>query len=478
MWHVPGIKHDSLGILANEALKSVEDLLYLAMDRRIRLAVTGLNQAGKTVFITSLIHQLLQGARLGGLPFFRVVAEGRYQGAKIVLQPNMEIASFRYDQFIQSLMGDPPAWPRATDGLSEIRLALRFRPSGLLRGHLMSGTTIHLDIIDYPGEWLLDLPLLGQGYCQWSREVLALCEQEPRRSLAQSWLDHLSGEDPLQDADEGRIRQASRLFTEFLVRCKEAPVGLSFLQPGRFLIPGDLKDTPLLTFCPLRCTVESMKEGSMLQVMSERFESYKELVVRRFYRDHFSRFDRQIVLVDVLKGLNRGPENFGDMSRSLKSIMKNFDYGRSSLLGRMFQPKIDRLLFAATKSDHVAANQHGNMERLLERMVMDQVNDVSFYGVKVESMAIASIVSTETVVQEHQGRRLSFVRGRPKGRQEEVLLFPGEIPETIPKPEAWKKERFNFLEFEPAGSDWNDQTSLPHLRLDWALDFLLGDKLT
>ncbi|MBF0173550.1 MAG: YcjX family protein [Magnetococcales bacterium] len=478
MWTTPNLEKNTFGSLVTEARKSLEDLLYLAMDRRVRLAVTGLNQAGKTVFITSLIHQLLQGARLGGLPFFQVVAEGRFQGAKTVLQPNMAIAAFRYDLFIQSLMDHPSAWPKATDGLSEIRLAIRFRPSGMLHSRLRSSTTIHLDIIDYPGEWLLDLPLLGQDFFQWSNEVFDLCEHAPRRDLAQPWLDHLSRLDPLQHAEEGTLRQASRLFTDFLLACKREPVGLSYLQPGRFLIPGDLKDTPLLTFCPIRCSADSAKAGSVAQVMAERFESYKERVVRRFYQDHFSHFDRQIVLVDLLKGLNRGPDHFSDMSRSLKSILKNFDYGRASLISRLWQPRIDRLLFVATKADHVAANQHGNMERLLARMVMDHANEAAFHGVKVETMAIASVVSTETVVKEHQGRRLSFVRGRPKGRAEDVLLFPGEIPEKIPRPEAWQGERFNFLEFEPRIRGLEADDRLPHLRLDLALDFLLGDKLT
>ncbi|MBF0423717.1 MAG: YcjX family protein [Magnetococcales bacterium] len=467
----------TLKSLLTETRKGFEDLLYLAMDRRIRLAVTGLNQAGKTVFITSLIHQLLMGARLGGLPFFRVVADGRFQGAKTVLQSSMDIPAFRYDQFIESLKGHPAQWPRATDGLSEIRLAIRFRPGGLLHTRFKSTHTVYLDIIDYPGEWLLDLPLLGQSFNDWSNEIFALCKTPPRETLSRPWLTYLRQLQPLQPAEEGVLRQASRLFTDFLLACKREPFGLNYLQPGRFLIPGDLKDAPLLTFCPMPATERLPEPGSLAQVMAQRFESYKELVVWRFYQQHFSNFDRQIVLVDLLKGLNRGPDHFADMSRSLKSILKNFDYGRSSLLSRLLQPRIDRLLFVATKSDHVAANQHNNLERLLRRIVMDSVNEAAFNGVAVETMAISSIVSTETVVKEYEGKRLSFVRGCPKGRSEEVLLFPGEIPEKIPRPEEWHTERFNFLEFEPGSPMDDGDGRLNHYRLDLVLDFLLGDKL-
>ena len=41
-----------------------------------------------------------------------------------------------------------------------------------------------LDIVDYPGEWLLDLPLLDKSYAQWSAESLALSREAPRAHLA------------------------------------------------------------------------------------------------------------------------------------------------------------------------------------------------------------------------------------------------------------------------------------------------------
>jgi len=36
---------------------------------------------------------------------------------------------------------------------------------------------LYLDIIDYPGEWLLDLPLLNKSYAQWSQQTLAQLKQ-------------------------------------------------------------------------------------------------------------------------------------------------------------------------------------------------------------------------------------------------------------------------------------------------------------
>ena len=43
-------------------------------------------------------------------------------------------------------------------------------------------------------------------------------------------------------------------------------------------------------------------------MMERRYEAYKDVVVRPFYREHFARLDRQIVLVDALAAFNAGPD--------------------------------------------------------------------------------------------------------------------------------------------------------------------------
>ena len=467
----------SLAEIISESQKTLNDLAHLALDRRVRLAVTGLSQSGKTAFTTSLIHQLLHGLGGSNMPFFNVVAENRFLGAKTMLQPNMEIPAFRYDQFVATLTAETPEFPRATDGLSEIRLAIRFQPSGLLKRQLSPTATLFLDIVDYPGEWLMDLPLLNMSFNEWSEQIFEFCASGARIPLAAEWLAYLQGLDGNRTADEESMRQASQLYTRFLQTCRDQKTGLSYLQPGRFLIPGDLKDAPILTFCPLEKPADHPQSGSFYEVMEKRFESYKDRVVGKFYTDHFANFDRQIVLVDIQKALNHGPSSFGDMQSSLQGILNSFAYGNSNIFTRLFQPKIDKLLFVATKADHVAANQHPNLERLLNRMVVRPVNEAIFQGVEVKTLAISSVVCTQTVVRDHHGRRLSFVKGIPKGRSEEVMLFPGEIPESIPTTSDWEENRFNFLDFQPPTIAGGRVGQIPHLRMDQAIEFLLGDKL-
>ncbi|MBF0341807.1 MAG: YcjX family protein [Magnetococcales bacterium] len=462
-----------------QVVHQLDDLVHLTLNRTVRLAVTGLNQSGKTVFTTTLIHHLLHALQGSNLPGMNVVAENRLLGTRIMLQPDREIPTFPYERHVRALLANKPVWPVPTDAISAIRLAIRFKPAGLMSRKLAPSSTLYLDIIDYPGEWLLDLPMLKLTFEEWSEQTLRLCEEEPRRTLAAHWRAHMAGVDPSAPAEEAIMRPAAERYTDFLMSCKQSKIGLSFLQPGRFTIPGDLKGAPLLTFCPLaRPGAEGVPPGSLRDEMANRYASYQKLVAEGFLKRHFSRFDRQIVLLDLLGALNRGPSAFADMHTSLGAILENFHHGPSSLLSRLFAPRIDRLLFAATKADYVAANQHHNMERLLRRLVARSANDASFQGVQVQSQALASLRCTRTVVREHQGRRLSFVQGTPKGREKETLLFPGEIPENVPEADEWDMHRFHFMEFEPRRPPDAESPTPPHIRLDQALEFLVGDKLT
>ena len=65
-----------------------------------------------------------------------------------------------------------------------------------------------LEIIDYPGEWLLDLPLLEESFAQFSQDALALAEQPLRRAAAAAWLAGLAGFDADGAGGRGRDRGA------------------------------------------------------------------------------------------------------------------------------------------------------------------------------------------------------------------------------------------------------------------------------
>ena len=91
---------------------------------------------------------------------------------------------FDYENHVRTLI-EERRWPNSTVDISELRLVIDYqRQNGADR-------TLTLDIVDYPGEWLLDLPLLNKSFEQWSAESLALSREGPRAKLAAPWHAHL-----------------------------------------------------------------------------------------------------------------------------------------------------------------------------------------------------------------------------------------------------------------------------------------------
>ncbi len=460
--------------------RHAQDFANLALDRTLRLAVTGLRGGGKTVFITAITHHLLHGREL---PFLGAVQEERLLGAKLLPPREGDPAPFPFAEARAALGAAKPAWPAPTERLSALRLRLRFVAKGVLRRRLAEHRMLNLEIIDYPGEWLLDLPLLEQSYADWSAQTLLAAERPPRAELAKDWRSFIAGLDPAGSADAGQVAQAAALYTRYLERC-QTEAGLSQVQPGRFTMPGDLAGSELLQFCPLppadvvpRSGPWGARANSLGELMAERYERYRDTVVRSFYRDHFSRFDRQIVLVDLLGALNRGRACFDDVEATLATVLRNFRYGPSGLLARLFRPRIEMLLFAASKADHVAHNQHHNLRLLLEQMVSEAAGNARYEGIKPAFVSLAALRSTDVVHTDHHGQSLSCVRGVLKGEQRETVLFPGEIPPDLPADDDWNEDRFRFRDFAPRRLLLQGADKPQHIRLDQALEVLLGDRL-
>src|SRR4051812_11510779 len=131
------------------------------------LAVTGLSRSGKTVLITSLIHNLLSTLHNPArMPLPRVAGEGRLIAARLAPTKAQRLPRFPYQDNIEAMASQTPDWPARTADISEIEIDIQFAPAGAV-GHALgwlSGNAgrLSLRIVDYPGEWLLDLPLLNQ----------------------------------------------------------------------------------------------------------------------------------------------------------------------------------------------------------------------------------------------------------------------------------------------------------------------------
>jgi len=453
----------------------------------VRLGVTGLARAGKTVFITALVHNLIHGGRL---PLFRAYAAGRISGAALEPQPDDAVPRFDYERHVATLV-DQRAWPDSTRQISELRLTIRYESATFVGRHIGRGV-LNLDIVDYPGEWLLDLALLAKDYAVWSGEALAAASVPARAASAAPWLARTADIDAARPEDEALARELSGLFTDYLLACRKGQAGLAVTPPGRFLMPGDLAGSPALTFAPLPVDGAPVP-GSLGAMMARRYESYKHAVVRPFFRDHFARLDRQIVLVDALEALNAGAAAVGELEAALAGILSAFRLGRSGWLASLVSRRIDRILFAATKADHLHHIDHDRLEAILRRIVARAIDRAAFAGAKVDVLALASVRATSEGTVTRAGERLASIVGTPvpgeavDGRTfdgtGEVAIFPGDLPDA---PDAifaqgeGGESPLRFVRFRPPRLERTAEgftLSLPHIRLDRAIEFLVGDRL-
>ena len=320
-----------------------------------------------------------------------------------------------------------------------------------------------------------------------------------RHDLAAPWLARATAIDPAAAAYEGTARELAVLFADYLKACKSDARALSTLPPGRFIMPGDLEGSPALTFSPLPDLPDGKApKGSLRAMMERRFESYKQIVVKPFFREHFARLDKQIVLVDALQAMNAGPDAVRDLERALSDILSCFRTGRNPLLTALFTRRIGRVLIGATKADHLHHESHDRLEAIVRRLVERAAERIHYSGANLEVMALAAVRATREATVKENGETLPVIVGTPiKGETiagqtfdgaTKTAVFPGDLPERAETVFAALDEKahgepvtdINFVRFRPPRLEKTAEgitLSLPHIRLDRALEFLFGDDL-
>jgi predicted YcjX-like family ATPase len=453
----------------------------------LRLGVTGLSRSGKTVFLTALVTNLIAGARL---PVLAASAEGRITRARLEPQPDDAVPRFAYEDHLASLSGSDREWPQSTRRISQLRLTIEFESANRWNGR---NASLSVDLVDYPGEWLLDLPLLDKAYVTWARETLAASETTVRAPLSADWRAALAGLDSHASANEDRAREIAEKFTAYLRSARQNVYALSTLPPGRFLMPGDLEGSPALTFAPIPIGEgDAILPDTMAAMMERRYEAYKTHVVKPFFRDHFARLDRQIVLVDALTAMNSGPAALRDLENALAEVLRAFRAGRSSAFASIFRPRIDRILFAATKADHLHHTSHDRLEAILRLLTAKAIARAEGVGAEIDVIALAAVRATREAEIRQHGEVLKAIIGVPEEGETiggetfdggaEAAVFPGELPadpaaifegDAIALSEA--DNDWRFVRFRPPIVQRGQPA--PHIRLDRALQFLIGDRL-
>jgi predicted YcjX-like family ATPase len=413
----------------------------------VRIGVTGLSRAGKTAFLTSVAAGLL--------------------ARRFALAPAGASDTPRFDQarHLARLAADPPAWPERTDAVSILALT-----TSIPRG-MFPARHLRLEFLDYPGEWLIDLPLLKQSFADWSAATLRRLEAPDIAEITAEFLGFVGGLPPACAGDEFLARAGAGLYRRMLGRLREA--GLAFLQPGRHLMPAPGPEPPWMEFFPLTGGSE------LVSLLASRYEAYKEAVRRDLASPLFADVDRLVILADILSALHAGEAAFADMRAALSAASRSlrWEFSLWDALGALAEfrlpPRvISRVAFAATKSDHVADRQRGNLAAL-----MRSLTEMPESSVKTGHFAIASVRCTEDFVWTLEGRPVSAVRGRVLGQQVMTRSYPGEVPDRPPDADFWAHPFLALPAFEPMRLPDGGRMGVPNIGLDPLLAFLLEDVL-
>jgi predicted YcjX-like family ATPase len=467
---------------AGQLWTSLDNLIN---DRPIKVAITGLSRSGKTVFLTSLIANLLaMGTGRPTLPALRahIDKSGKERLRNIRLVPARAGTTPRFDYAgkLADLAAAQPKWPARTEDLAEIELELEIRAGDGLLGQMrsLSGTPrLRLQLLDYPGEWLLDLPLLKLSYARWSAETLERLREKPRSEAAAEFLSFVSHIDPTRTADDALIHRGHRMYKLALERCR-AEFGLRYLQPGRFLTMGARNDAPFMWFFPADNLPARPAQNSIAELLGARFDAYKADARATFFDTHFRAFDRQIVLVDTLGALHAGRTAFEDTERAIADIAACLAEGDSVLPRWLGGSAIERIAFVATKADHVPELHRDNLRALMRDMVRLAGPHAPGGAESVSYHAAASVVSTtDGWADQPDGHREPVVWGRKLGETQSRPYRVGNVPIARPPDSFWSGRYFELPSFTPPPIDPNAANGIPHLGLDQILVDLIGDRL-
>jgi len=446
--------------------------------RTVRIGVTGLARAGKTAFLTSAAANLLAlGAGRPVLPALARRLKGR--SLQVALAPSGASGLPRFDhpRHLAALAQDPPAWPERTSAASMLALDITLGRQRL--GFDLPAQRLRLELLDYPGEWLLDLPLLHTSFPDWSATVLRRLETPTAAPYAREFLAFSGALPAGAPADEALAATGHRLYRATLQRLRDE-AGLSLLQPGRFLMRAPGPEPAWTPFFP------NLGTAGLQSLLARRYAAYVEAVQRDLNEPMFGNLDRIVVLVDLLTALHAGADAFADAAAAVAAAAGALRWRRSWIetawaLGRLRLPPqvISRVAFGATKADHVADRQRGNLAALLRNVAEagggDGPGDAA--AVRTAYLPLAAVRCTEDFVWTLDGRPVSAVRGRRIGDDRMLRSYPGEVPDRLPDDAFWAHPFLQVPNFEPLRPPEGGRGGVPELGLDALLSFLLDDYL-
>ena len=448
---------------------------------RRRIALTGLGNSGKTVFLTSLLDHLANHS--DDLTF--------QKGAKIESFSEIPIAAKGIDQFpftaIKKGIAENHTFPSKTVSESRYRCLLTVRNWR---------ASYQLEFLDFPGERFADVWMMGKTYEAWS-DAVGEC-------WAQYRISELDDFERVYSEPEVSERECISAFRRFL-----AAKVLAFhphISPSTFRL-GQTPNRPGGTVAHLKGrTLEALLESGtfagvsaeqefvplsrrarelnkhLAATMATMFNEYKRRVVEPLFSE-LQCCDRLIVLVDIPFLLSAGANARNENHELLKTMLK----AASPVCGpweflkwlSWSWSRVTKVAFVASKSDLVIPADHDRMLSLVKAFI--QPHQTTLRGMDVGCFTASAVKSTEVLADECDEHFGTLV-GKPKYES-----VHGQLTKRSPEmdntkfrvsrlPDRWPlraaPNQYAFPEVHPAMPD-AAFVPPPHENLGRVLDFVL-----
>lgn len=432
--------------------------------RNRKIAITGIANGGKTVFLTSLLWQLAE------------VDNARFhldEGVKISRFRELPAADrtekFPFEKYRDALARSHE-WPGKTRDIN--RFSCEFKRSDYPRPQ-------RLDFLDFPGERMADTAICEcDDFGEWSDRMFEYFDSDSDYSEAVSRYRNAIHVDDL--SADITVRAYRLMLANLILDYKP------LVSPSVFLLDrrGDVaKHAPAAILAAERlCGVDTQSQFAPLpklvrnacpklrKEMGRHYRRYRKELVLPLFKD-LAESHSLVVLIDIpsllVGGIGRYNDNRRIVFELFNVIPKKSNESFFGGLRKWFRSSsLQRIAFVAAKADLVTPNdlKSARLKSLLHQMtarVKDRLPDV-----EVKWFHCAACRSTEA------GGTESTLVGRPSSDNPERSRkeFPvSPLPETWPG--DWEPKSYQFPDVFPRISP-NVQIPPDHLMLDDVFDFV------
>ena len=392
-----------------------------------RFTITGLSRSGKSMLFTSLMTMLKSRSEDGYacLPLLRYLPPSNVEHMRI--EPLEGYKPFPLADNINELANG--RWPAATEEAYGFKLIVRLKQTASIKRHLLPHTDVVFEFIDYPGEWITDIPMIGKSYMQWSDSAWAQLSSGPQQFYAQQWKETVNAFDFEQAPTPELISQLVTAYRRYLQLAKSN--GISLLQPGSFLLDSSGFNWQETGFTPLPSSITSDVSHPWFKIFNRHFCAFQHEWLMPLKQSVFRETDKQIILVDLFEGLNHSRQHLYQLKETLSHLADTFVYGQAGWFTRtiMRKPHIGRVAFVATKADLIPTSQRENLLSLLQQITEGARARFIDQPIKFEHFLVSAIQVTD------EGREQDSLRYQDINNGYVEALFE-PIPATLKDMEA------------------------------------------